>query len=104
MLGAHRQMSHLLYKLELPYETSVEAETLDKFVSTETELAEISTVLENSFSKYVQGLASSALAGVCASPNTVIGRSAFLREVMWLTPRHGPGAVATGEKLEAKWL
>jgi len=103
MLGAHRQMSHLLYKLELPYETSVEAETLNRFVSTETELASISTVLENSFSKYVQGLARSALAGVCAPSDSVIGRSAFLREVTGLTPRHGPGAVATGERLEEKW-
>lgn len=76
------------YKLKLPYTVEQEARVIESFVSTEREL------------DFVDDVESSA---ILAAASYVI-RSVFdgfnHRDIV---PRHGPGAVATGERLEDKW-
>ena len=83
-----RQICFCLYKLELPYHPEQESSVVENFVRTESELE-----LE--------------LGG--ETGDIVAAASYILREVFRdfdpkdIVPRHGPGAVATGERVEEKW-
>lgn len=83
-----RQVLFMLYKLELPYSETDEARVIANFVATEGELE-----LE------VGG----------ETGDLIAAASYIVREALKgfdpkdILPRHGPGAVATGEKLEEKW-
>jgi hypothetical protein len=84
-----RQVFFFAYKLELPYSSELEQSTLDAFVATEVELASLS--LDDA--DPTLDLASRITKGVFQGfdPKDIV-------------PRHGPGAVSTGEKLEEKWV
>lgn len=83
-----RQVLFFAYKLEVPYSEETEKSVLDSFVATDAELKELSfDAIDNEVE-----LASRITAGIFDGfdPKDIL-------------PRHGPGAVATGEKLEQKW-
>jgi len=84
-----RQVLFFAYKLEVPYSVEQQTAVIDAFVETEKEL-------EYGSDPYTANL------------------QFVMRRVIWMIfkdfdmksiiPRHGPGAVATGEKLEEKWV
>jgi len=84
-----RQVLFMLYKLELPYSEASEARVIANFEATERELE---------------------LGGDSATDSLLAAASYIIRDVldgfdpMDVMPKHGPGAVATGERLEEKWL
>jgi hypothetical protein len=84
-----RQVAFAMYKLELPYSRQQEDIVIDSFVTTDSSLR------DDGFDSETVGL--TAAASYIA--RDVLG--AF--DPMDILPRHGPGAVATGEKLDAKW-
>jgi len=82
-----RQFCYLAYKLELPYSLAQEEEVINSFLENERELLALE---------------------IHDSP--VLDEARRLLELVFrgfdpkdIKPRHGPGAVATGEKLEQKW-
>jgi len=83
-----RQLLFMFYKLEVPYSKASEERVIANFVATELELE---------------------LGGDIESKALLAAASYIVREVLdgfnpkELTPKHGPGAVATGERLEEKW-
>lgn len=83
-----RQALFFVYKLEIPYSEEQETQVIESFVSTDA------------------GLASLDL----SAADSVLNFAALITEDVFrmfdpkeIVPRHGPGAVATGEKLEEKW-
>jgi hypothetical protein len=83
-----RQVLFLAYKLELPYSKKVQAQVLDTFVSNDESLTPISD----------------------EETTQILNVASFITETVFkdfdpkdVVPRHGPGAVATGERLEDKW-
>ena len=82
------QVCYLLYKLETGYTPDLEERVVGEFVQTERELNfeytdEVARLLETA-----SHIAENVLSGF---------------DPMDIVPRHGPGAVATGEKQEQKW-
>jgi hypothetical protein len=84
-----RQVCYVLYKLELPYLPEQEDATVASFVQNEGKIN--SLVLDSD--DPVLSLASRITGTVFAEFDSVN-----------ITPRHGPGSVATGEVLEDKWV
>jgi hypothetical protein len=84
-----RQLLFMFYKLEVPYTKAAEQRVIANFVATEMEL-ELGSDVE--------------LRSLTAAASYVIRDVLHGFEPMRITPRHGPGAVATGERLEAKWI
>lgn len=83
-----RQVLFFAYKLEVPYSKKDERSVIDRFISTESEI-ELRDDVETS---------------------QILEVASFItRDVFWdfdpkeIVPRHGPGSVATGEKLDEKW-
>lgn len=85
-----RQVLFFAYKLELPYTPSQESSVIDAFVETEKELE------AQDFEQ-----ASSLLKKAAEVTECVFGWVFDPKDIL---PRHGPGAVATGERLEEKWV
>jgi hypothetical protein len=83
-----RQVCFMLYKLEVPYKPADEARVIESFKSTEAEL------------KLADGFLAS---------DELIGAAYIIRDALRgfdhksIIPRHGPGAVSTGERLDEKW-
>lgn len=83
-----RQVCFFVYKLKLPSEKRDESRVIRDFIATEEEL-ELPTGVESD--------AIIAAAGY-------IARNVFEHfNPKDIVPRHGPGSVATGERLEEKW-
>jgi len=83
-----RQFLYFTYKLKLPYDNETESSVIESFVQTQQELS----ALEFSYgSNQVIKLARSILSRIF---------DGF--DVRDITPRHGPGAVATGEQVGEK--
>jgi hypothetical protein len=84
-----RQLLFMFYKLELPYSKAAEERVIANFVATELELE---------------------LGGDMETSALLSASSYIVREVLRdfnpkeIIPKHGPGAVATGERLEEKWV
>jgi hypothetical protein len=84
---ALRQVLYYLYKLEIPHTQETETLCLDRFVECDAELTQFCI---NKGSEYIQDTAR------------------FINDVFWkfdpsaIVPKHGPGAVATGEKNHEK--
>lgn len=89
---AIRQVCYLAYKLELPYSREKEEAVLDTFVSTDASLPSEDGVMLTPEVKR-------------AIDNARLILYAVLRDFdpLDIVPGHGPGAVATGEKYEAKY-
>lgn len=110
-LMCHRQLSHAIYKLEdAPYDAATKAKAIERYVFNEEYLHERQHAFE------IRGHPNGAYADLIrhaacilrdAIPEVIqdkhTSRSAALRDSLGVTPKHGPGAVATGEKLEEKW-
>jgi hypothetical protein len=80
-----RQVLFFAYKLETPYSKQVEEMVISSFVSVDRELETLEFEVPRN--------------------TKLITRDVFLDfDPKDILPRHGPGAVATGEKLEDKWL
>ena len=83
-----RQVCYFAYKLELPYSYSEERRVINDFVRTDEELQ----------------FADVPLAEDLLSLAKIVSQKVFHgfdhRDIL---PRHGPGAVATGERIEEKW-
>lgn len=82
-----RQVLFACYKLELPYQLAEEQAVIERFLGNERELGELQ-VGSDHIIEVASHLAENIFDGF--EPDDI-------------TPRHGPGAVATGEKLEDKW-
>lgn len=83
-----RQVLFFAYKLEIEYTASQESSTLEKFKETDANL------------HLTECDATEQLLALCARiTETVLGDF----DPKDILPRHGPGAVATGERLEEKW-
>lgn len=85
-----RQVGNMFYKLELPYPPEVQEKKLDDWFATEESLPEPEHEYDNSdgFSDDVSYEIERLLDGVSLTD---------------IHPRHGPGAVSTGEKGDDKW-
>jgi hypothetical protein len=84
-----RQVLFFAYKLEVPYSESSERTVVDAFVETEKEL-ECLDIQDTD-----------PLLDLCSRITGVVFDGFDHKDIL---PRHGPGAVATGEKLEDKWV
>lgn len=84
-----RQVAFLCYKVDLPYSKVQEAAVVAAFEETEVELSLADEIADDAFMAHVNLLVDVVLKGF--DPKDI-------------KPKHGPGAVATGEKLEEKWL
>jgi len=83
------QVCFWVYKLEVPYSKSEEERVIAAFLDTEAELS----------------------VGLQAEASPFIERAIHIAKTVFegfdpkdIAPRHGPGAVATGEKSEGKWI
>jgi len=83
-----RQLVYFLYKLKLPYDTKTEQSVIESFVATEDELHKLE------FPPSVDLIIKRA--------RTLVTRVLGRVDVRDIIPRHGPGAVATGEKVGEK--
>jgi hypothetical protein len=83
-----RQVAFVCYKLEMPFGEQEVRQVIDGFVATETELSSYDY---------------SSVAPLLDATSYII-RDIFLDfDPKDINPRHGPGAVATGERLSEKW-
>jgi len=82
-----RQLLYFLYKLELPYDKDDETKVIDSFVAIEKELKTLRIDPNDAVIKQARKFITRVLGG--SDPRDII-------------PRHGPGAVATGERGPAK--
>lgn len=85
---AVRQLSFIFYKLSLPPDDQQLKSAFDKFVRVDDELCEVVRRLD----PFRLGHAASLIGRLCIPTS----RDTF-------RPKHGPGAVSTGERDEAKW-
>jgi len=83
-----RQFLYFAYKLKLPYDPETEKSVIESFVSTQTELEDLSF--------------GSDLRPILNSARAFISRLFDGYDVRDIVPRHGPGAVATGEEVGEK--
>lgn len=89
-LRALRQVCYCFYKLNIPHTDEQEAKTLADFVTVDRELSFTTETLDP-VSKIIQKQARHIICRVLANADPRSG-----------IPKHGPGAVATGEKLPEK--
>lgn len=82
-----RQALFLCYKLELPYTSAQEEAVIERFIANEEDLRELE--VGNDITMVAADIVDKVLQGF--TPKDIL-------------PRHGPGAVATGERLEDKWV
>lgn len=82
-----RQVMFGFYKLELPFASDSERQVIDSFVSTESGLENFNVPIDD-----IYDVAGWVIEDVFEGfdPKDI-------------KPRHGPGAVATGERLDSKW-
>lgn len=85
-----RQLLFLGYRYEIPYSKELEDKVLDNFQRTDVEIGEWDS--------------GSAYPGVLAVARKLIGMVLEGFDPKDIIPRHGPGAVATGERMEEKWI
>lgn len=105
LIRAIRTFLYSFYKLELPFEDNQRKSTLDKFVEIDSNLKDFSVCYENAH-EMDQDLIHE-MRRVCHetigsfTPN---GKEPVFHVPDSWKPKHGPGAVATGERDEDKWV
>lgn len=82
-----RQLVYFMYKLDVPYAPKTQKKVLDAFIQTEEDIKNIDVDSSDPVIRQARTLCSRLFAGFDAG--TII-------------PRHGPGSVATGEKVNEK--
>lgn len=83
-----RQLVYFLYKLRVPYEPRTEKTVIDSFVSTDAELVKYKPSIESH--------------PATKGAREIISRVLCRLDPRDINPRHGPGAVATGEDVIRK--
>jgi hypothetical protein len=83
-----RQFLYIVYKLNIPYETKTEKSVLDSFVATEHEIKNL-TIPDD-------------MEPILKQATTLVARLFNGFDPRDIVPRHGPGAVATGEECGEK--
>lgn len=83
------QVTFLLYKLELPFKKAAVEQKLESFLKAESDLRLLNLNADDDVLQYARALIVKVFQGF--NPKEI-------------TPGHGPGAVATGEKDEGKWV
>lgn len=91
-----RQVCFFMYKLEFPYSLDEEKVVIDNFVKTDEELGQIE--LDDNLDV---AIARDMTGGTMYNSTPINIFGAF--DPFDIVPKHGPGAVATGEKGEEKW-
>ena len=86
-----RQITYLWYKLELPYDVKIQQKVLDRFFDTDQSLRSSSGLLSG-----LSDLDKAVLATGRSLVSSVFSGSVVVDD--HFRPKHGPGAVATGEK------
>lgn len=104
-----RLILFVYYKYDLPYNESQESKVIDQFVKTEQDIlsydqtfGEISDLLDNNPHGY-ESVKPSHLARVIRRARVLLSKVFQGFDPYDITPRHGPGAVSTKEKLWAKY-
>jgi hypothetical protein len=82
VLRALRQLVYFLYKLEIPYDEIKTQKVIDLFIQTDAELKEL-RIPDSNITKHARWFTTDVFG--LFDPRSIL-------------PRHGPGAVATGEK------
>jgi hypothetical protein len=95
-LSQARQLCYLFYKLELPYGDELNDKVIQDFLDTENDLAEDERQLAHvysgsKFNKEVESIARYLISLILAG-----------HDPARISPRHGPGSVATGEAVDEK--
>lgn len=83
-----RQILYFSYKLKLPYDSKTESSVIESFVAAQEELSKLEF--------------GPALEPVIREARAFISRLFYGFDVRDIIPRHGPGAVATGERVGEK--
>lgn len=83
-----RQLTYMFYKLELPYEDEQKETVIDSFRATDSLCA--------------NGISRSANTAVLDYATKIISRITCSARKEFIIPKHGPGAVATGESQDEK--
>lgn len=91
VLKGLRQICFLFYKLKLPYTDEQKDKVIKDFVETDRNLPEISNETLSGHDSAIVSLASRLIRRILANADPYSG-----------IPKHGPGAVATGEKSHEK--
>jgi len=84
-----RQILFFVYKLDLPYLPATEARVLQSFKEVDSELELVEWDKQADLLRFASLITKDVFSGF--DPKDIL-------------PRHGPGAVATGERLEEKWV
>lgn len=84
-----RQIGYFVYKLKLPYDTALESAYADNFVRIDEEIGQVDLDAHPELLDIVSYEIGRVLEGV---------------DLGDIIPRHGPGAVATGETGDEKWV
>jgi len=110
-IGWIRQLCYLFYKYELPYSEQLEQEVVDRFVKTEDDLLTISHELEE-LKLQVDALPPTQRRRRI-TPLSLVEQTRAARRLLSnlfadfdcqdILPRHGPGAVATKQRLWEKY-
>jgi len=91
-VGEIMQVSMLFYKFETPYKESLNQAVIDEFISVEGELAKLT-------------LPQSGIAlEIAIRARSLVHRLLNGVDLKDINPQHGPGAVATGERGNAKYI
>lgn len=86
-----RQLVYFVYKLEIPYEQETAQAVIDSFVQTEADLRSIQwDAVEDDYSGWLD------------DARDLVTRVVSPIDPTRISPRHGPGAVATGERVLEK--
>lgn len=100
-----RQLLYVMYKLEIPFTEDQERQALDTFVEVDGQIPVKGSLdlLDPKILATARSLVNSvfgAILGKDDDGNTVVYQEAY--DPHAITPRHGPGAVATGERAHEK--
>lgn len=106
-----RQVLYMFYKYELPYTADQEQEVLNQFIEAERELTELTPRFKR-LAQLLDSIATTRLPrGLCRTDLEVARRARILLAKVFssfdasdITPRHGPGVVATKQRLWEKYL
>jgi hypothetical protein len=106
-----RQILYLFYKYELPYTDEQEQKVINQFVKTEDDLIEHARILQDLSCRLAEPQPRRCRDNNAPTPVQVAREARILLNRVFqsfdlrdIYPRHGPGAVATGQRLWDKYL
>jgi hypothetical protein len=106
-----RQVLYLFYKLELPPDPKLDADVIQKFVKTEEDVSNYSSLFasiakdidDNGVSAY-ERVTPDRLSRTIRNARLYLSRLFQAFDPMDIYPRHGPGAVSTKEQYQSKYV